>query len=234
MAVVVLLAGAYLAVWTFSGLSGSVGEVNPGGAGQVVPSPLILTSVARADSLVNGSIAIPQFSVYLGSSYRVIGVEVDMGGNWTSQGQTSYVTVTLANGTVYRYPGWRTSAYIWDGQFRNGSTTADQVLSSGGVEVTESPSPPGVNSTRSAEAFISGTVQCVTETISGETTQTTCQTASGWGGTYITKFEGFALIVNPSSGTVTWLDDRGLHWFSVTSNSVGIDELLAMAETMIQ
>jgi hypothetical protein len=207
-------------------------SVNPseGGTGQLALStPLTLNTVAYADSKIHSSLSLPSYSQYLGSSYRIIGALISRGSNGTAQ----VVQVIGYNGTVVSYERWQASIFIWNGLFQNGTTTAQQILNSGGVEVMETPSPPGVNSTRSALEILAPTTECATRTLTGGGTQTKCQTLSQSGGDYMTKIGGLAVVVSPQSHTVTWLNDVSLRWFEVTSNSVGTSQLLGVAGSLI-
>jgi hypothetical protein len=134
---------------------------------------------------------------------------------------------------VYHYLRWQAEIFIWNGRFLNGTTTAEQMLQTGGVIVRETPSPPGVNSTKSALEILAPTTVCGTRIVSGGTTQTTCQTISQSGGAYITKMGGLAVVVSPQSDAVTWLDDKNLRWYEITSGTVEINQLLSLAETLI-
>jgi len=175
--------------------------------------------------VIKSSLAIPRYSASLGASYNIIGVLIDTRPH-TEQ-------ITGYNGTTYYYTKWATELIIWNGKFVNGTTTNQQVLNNGGVTIMESSAPPGVNSTRSALSLLAPSVVCTTHTAPGGATETTCQTLNQSNGAYIKKIRGLAVIVSPQSGAVTWLNDKNLRWYQVTSETVGIDRLLAIADTLI-
>jgi len=230
VAVVIVLAGALALAWVYPLISGDHVSTQPGIARVVTPpTPLTLNTIAYADSVIHSSLIVPQYSAYLGDSYTIIGVLLGRGPNGTTQ----TVQVTGDNGIVYTYQRWQAEIFVWNGQFLNGTTTAGQVLASGGVIVRETPSPPGVNSTKSALEILAPNTVCATRTMSGGTTQTTCQTFSQTGGAYVKKIGGLAVVVSPQSNTVAWLDDKNLRWYEITSDTVGINQLLGLAEALI-
>lgn len=227
---VVTLLGALALGLVYSRTNGGNGSVPQGVAIQAIqPTSLTLNTVPYADSIIHSSLTIPTLSANLGDSYSIVGVLVAAGPN----GSTHMNQVTGYNGTVYHYLTWQAELFIWNGPFDNGTTTFQHIMQNGGVTITETPSPPGVNSTRSAMEILAPTPTCVASTESNGATQTTCQTPSQSSSAYITKIGSFAVVVSPQSGTVTWLDDRNLRWYQISSDSVGISQLIGLAQALI-
>jgi hypothetical protein len=194
-------------------------------------SPLVMNTLQYAQVTDELPLVVPSeayIASAFGGSYRIQGVLT--GGKPQPQTFPSYDGKT--NHTILE---WNAGIIIWDKNVVNGTTTDTYLFRNGGIVLGEAPAPPGVNSTRSALDLLAPPVLCHTFTdTANASTQTSCQTVTTAAGDgYITKINGFAVIVYPSGDAITWLDDRNLMWYDISSGSVGIAQLLQFAKLMI-
>jgi hypothetical protein len=186
---------------------------NGPGGGVPVSAPLVLVLHAPqyVEHAINHSLILPDYSL-LGSSYRILGVRID--------------GVPNLNGTPGQVP-WAVTLYLWNGTFVNGTTTSDEVLHAKGIMVLETGLPGPANSTAFAQAALAQQPVCVTKA-----GNTTCQTESNTGSSYVLNQNGLSIVVNPHGSQLTWVDDRRDIGVAIIGGSHSVQEVLNMANTL--
>lgn len=222
IAIVLITAISLLAtIWVPSTMTRS-NSIRDTQGGNLNVFPLTLNSVQYVEHAISSPLMLPTDTSILGASYRAMGAGVIS--------KPHVADVTGYDGVKRSFADWVVQIVLWNGDFVNGTTTNREILNNGGVVITESSSPAGVNSTRSALDRLAPPVLCRTN---GASTTTTCRTITSNSGGYIVNIRGLAVIVYPEGHTVIWLNDKTLRWFEITSETVGIDQLLTLARSII-
>lgn len=173
------------------------------------PAHVVLHSLASAERAVNKTLIVPSAVAMAANvaSLMIIGVQVESSS-----------------------PTWQVDIFLWNQPFINGSTTVQDILSSGGVVMVESPTPPGVNSAAMAQKAVTPPTVC--RTTSGSSQPQDCQTMTG-SGSYVVTENGLSVVVNKFGNEVSWTDDRQLMFVDMEGGAgISMSQLLALSESM--
>jgi hypothetical protein len=180
---------------------------------------LVLHSPQYLERIVHRSLALPNTAT-LGPSYRVLGGYV--------YGAVDLTATNSNQWEVLYYISNATSAW-----FVNGTTTNEDVLKSGGIEIMETGIPPAMplNSSASAQSMLGPAISCVTQN-SAAGQSSTCTTLSYTGRSYIVTQNGLSIVVNPQAPALTWIDERNHVGIVISGQTQSVQQLLAFADSL--